>query len=189
MTAPGGGDPSRDQPGPWQQYQHPPADPQQPVNYPDYPPAPPYPGPPPQSPYSYPPPPPYGGPGGYGVPPSPYGSPGGYGAPPPYSYDPYQAYGANPRETNGLAVASLVTSIAGVILGIPLAIFCFVGWLIPVTAAVMGAVALNQIKRTGQEGRGLAIAGVVVGAGTAALLLLFMVMYTAAMMHAPVFMG
>lgn len=189
MTAPGGGDPHRDQPDPWPQYQHPPVDPQEPVNYPDYPPAPPYPGPqPPQSPYSYPPPPPYGGPGGYGVPPSsPYGSPGGYGAPPPYSYDPYQSYGAGPHTTNGLAVASLITSIAGVVLGIPLAIFCFVGWLIPVAAAVMGAVALSQIKRTGQEGRGLAIAGVVVGSGTAALLLLFMAMYTAAALHTPVF--
>jgi hypothetical protein len=158
MTAPGGGEPYREQRGPWQQYQHPP------VDYPDYPPA----GPPPYG--GYPPPPPYG-----------------YGAPPPMypgAYDPYQGY---PAPTNGLAVASLATAIAGIVLGIPLAIFCFIGWLIPVVAAVLGAVALNQIKRTGQQGRGMAIAGVTIGAATAALLLLFLVMLSAAMMRMPMF--
>ncbi|WIM89887.1 DUF4190 domain-containing protein [Candidatus Mycobacterium wuenschmannii] len=159
MTAPGGGDPYRDQPGPWQQYQHPPVDPREPVNYPEY-----YPGPPP------------GQPPPYGYPPT----------PPMYSnpYNPYQPY---PPQTNGMAIASLITSILGVVFGIPLAIFCYIGWVIPVVGAVLGGVALNQIKRTGQQGRGLAIAGIVIGAGTAALLLFFMVMYAAAMMHAPMF--
>jgi len=80
MTAPGGGGPYGDQPGPWQQpYQHPPVDPQAPVNYPEYP----YP-----TPYgSYPPPPP----------------PYGYPSPPPYPgpYDPYQGYPV--QQTNSLA--------------------------------------------------------------------------------------
>ena len=117
MTAPGGdhGEEYRahsDQPRPWQQYPHPPVDPQAPVNYPgrlppgDYPqyppPYPPQPPQPPGPPYGYPPPPP-GGPIGYG------GPPPGYPGP----YDPYQAYQANPHQTNGLAVASLVTSIVG----------------------------------------------------------------------------
>ncbi|MDT5083616.1 MAG: hypothetical protein QOJ61_659, partial [Mycobacterium sp.] len=89
-----------DQPRPWQQYPHPPVDPQAPVNYPEYPP--PYPPQPPPVPsYGYPPP-PHGGPPGYGLPP-------GY----PGHYDPYQPYQANPYQTNGLAIASLVTSIAG----------------------------------------------------------------------------
>ncbi len=177
MTAPGGdhGEPYRNQPGrahpgqpqPWQQYPHPPVDPQAPVNYPEYP----Y---PPQ------PPPPYGGPGQFGGPPS------GFGPPMyPGPYDPYQGYPA--QQTNGLAVASLVTSIAGVILGIPLALFCYIGWTIPVAGAVMGGIALNQIKQRGQQGRGLAIAGIAIGAGTAALLVLVMVIVAAAAFHSPMF--
>lgn len=179
MTGPGEdyGDKSHDeaapfrqgeQPRPWQQYPHPPVDPQAPVNYPEYPP--PYPRqPPPVPPYGYPPP-PYGGPPGHG-------GPMGYGGPPgyPVPYDPYQAYQVGPSETNGLAIASLSTSIAGVVLGIPLAIFCYIGLLIPIVGAVLGAVALSQIKRTNQHGRGLAIAGIAVGAVTTAVLLVIWV--------------
>jgi hypothetical protein len=50
-----------------------------------------------------------------------------------------------PQRTNGFATASLVLGILGV-------------WLLSV---IFGAVALGQIKRTGQAGRGMAIAGVV----------------------------
>lgn len=165
--------PQGEQPRPWQQYPHPPVDPQAPVNYPEYPP--PYPRqphprqPPPVPPYGYPPP-PYGGPPGHG-------GPMGYGGPPgyPVPYDPYQAYQVGPSETNGLAIASLSTSIAGVVLGIPLAIFCYIGLLIPIVGAVLGAVALSQIKRTNQHGRGLAIAGIAVGAVTTAVLLVIWV--------------
>jgi len=175
-----------DQPQPWHQYPHPPVDPQAPVNYPAYPPPyppqpPPYPPQPPPLPlYGYPPP-PHGGPLGYG------GPPPGYPAGP---YDPYQAYPGspgqgNPYQTNGLAIASLVTSIAGVVIGIPLAIFCYLGLLIPIVGAVLGAVALTQIRRTNQQGRGLAIAGIAVGSVTAALLLLIMITLAAAALHAP----
>ncbi|MFY9765645.1 MAG: DUF4190 domain-containing protein [Mycobacterium sp.] len=160
--------PQGEQPRPWQQYPHPPVDPQAPVNYPEYPP--PYPRqPPPVPPYGYPPP-PYGGPPGHG-------GPMGYGGPPgyPVPYDPYQAYQVGPSETNGLAIASLSTSVAGVVLGIPLAIFCYIGLLIPIVGAVLGAVALSQIKRTNQQGRGLAIAGIAVGAVTTAVLLVIWV--------------
>jgi Domain of unknown function (DUF4190) len=173
--------PQGEQPRPWQQYPHPPVDPQAPVNYPEYPP--PYPRqphprqPPPVPPYGYPPP-PYGGPPGHG-------GPMGYGGPPgyPVPYDPYQAYQVGPSETNGLAIASLSTSIAGVVLGIPLAIFCYIGLLIPIVGAVLGAVALSQIKRTNQQGRGLAIAGIAVGAVTTAVLLVIWVGVMTAALH------
>ncbi|WP_343708930.1 DUF4190 domain-containing protein [Mycobacterium sp.] len=171
MTGPGGdyGEQYRAQPGPWPQHQHPPVDPREPLNYPDYP----YPGPPPGP--QQPPP--------YGYVPPPYGGPVGYGPPMyPGPYDPYQPY---PSQTNGLAVASLVTSIAGVVLGIPLAIFCYIGWVIPVVGAVLGGIALGQIKRSGQQGRGMAIAGVAIGSATAALLVLIMVIVTAAALHSP----
>jgi len=159
---------------PWQQYSHVPVDPQAPVNYPEYPPQPP--------PYGYSPQPP--GPPGppgpfYGLPPV----PPRYGAPPHYPgpYDPYQGYQpAGHGHTNRLAVASLVTSIAGVVVGIPLAIFCYVGVLIPIVGAVLGGVALGQIKQTNQPGRGYAIAGVAIGATTTAILAILIAVLVAA---------
>jgi hypothetical protein len=51
----------------------------------------------------------------------------------------------------------------GLVLGVPLTTFCFIGWLIPVVGVVLGVVALNQIKRTNQQGRGMAIAGISIG--------------------------
>jgi hypothetical protein len=61
------------------------------------------------------------------------------------------------RQTNGLAVASLVCSCVGIIpffFGLP----CILG-------IVFGFVARSQIRRTGvkQEGDGLALAGIIVG--------------------------
>jgi Domain of unknown function (DUF4190) len=94
-----------------------------------------YPPPPPGG-YGYPPPPP----GGYGYPPTP---PGGYGYPPPS-----QGVG-----TNGMAVASLVCSLFGWL--------CLIG---PILGLIFGILALNQIRQTGQRGRGMAIAGIVIGA-------------------------
>ena len=108
---------------------------------------------PPPIPPGYGPPPP-----GYGAPPPGYGAPPpppGYGAPPPgYGGQPqygYQPGGPKPG-TNGLAIASLVTGILGCC-G-PLAI----------AAIVLGIVARGQIKQSGQQGEGLAIAGIICGA-------------------------
>ncbi len=81
-------------------------------------------------------------------------APGGYGAygypPPPY---------AAPR-TNALAIASLVAAIAGFLT-------CGIG---DILGLVFGLVALSQVKRTGEGGRGLAIAGIVISALTFAFL-------------------
>jgi hypothetical protein len=127
-----------------------------------------YPPPPPQYGHSYPPP----------------GYRGGYGGPPGYPgpYGPYQPYRDRSHETNGLAIASLITSIAGGLLGIPLS-FALIGILFPVVGAVLGVVSLNQIKRTNQQGRGLAIAGIAVGATAAVLLVLLVVGVTMARLH------
>lgn len=79
---------------------------------------------------------------------------GGYGA---YGYPP-PIYSA-PR-TNALAIASLVASIAGFLT-------CGIG---NILGFVFGIVGLRQIKRTGEGGRGLAIAGIVISTLTFALL-------------------
>jgi hypothetical protein len=63
------------------------------------------------------------------------------------------AYGYAPQSTNGLAIAALVLGIL------------WLYWLGSILALVFGYVALSQIKRSGgqQSGRGMAIAGVVLG--------------------------
>ena len=64
--------------------------------------------------------------------------------PPPYPYGAYR-YPA-PPPTNTMAIAALVSAVVFAPLGI-----------------VFGHISLSQIKRTGEEGRGLAIAGLVIG--------------------------
>jgi hypothetical protein len=69
---------------------------------------------------------------------------GGY--PPPYGYP-------RPRNTNGFAIASLVCSLVGVLVVV-------VG---PGLGIVFGIIGLRQTSRLGEAGRGLAIAGIVIG--------------------------
>lgn len=67
-----------------------------------------------------------------------------------------------PRPTDGMAIASLVTGILGMAL-IPL---------------ILGILSLNKIKKTGAGGRGMAIAGVVLGAlGTLSYVILAILMF------------
>ncbi|BBY51932.1 hypothetical protein MARA_54000 [Mycolicibacterium arabiense] len=113
---------------------------------------------PPPPPGNYPPPPPQGGgypppPQGGGYPPPPQG--GGYPPPPQGGgYPPPGGFGGGaPTKTNTLAIASLVCAVLGLL--------CGVGSILGI---VLGVVALNQIKQTGENGRGLAQAGIVVGA-------------------------
>ena len=68
--------------------------------------------------------------------------------PPPYGVypPPYDPYGyARPRPTNGMAIASLICAFVFAPLGI-----------------IFGHISLSQIKRTGEEGHGLAVAGLVI---------------------------
>lgn len=100
-----------------------------------HPPPPAYPPPP------YPPPPPYGTPypAGYGYP----GYPGYAGYPPP-----------RPAGTNPLAIASLVCAVLGIV--------PFCGFLFSFAGIGTGAGAIGQIRRTGEPGYGLAVAGIVI---------------------------
>jgi hypothetical protein len=58
-----------------------------------------------------------------------------------------------PLGTNGTAIASLVTSLAGLLFcGIP-----------SIVGLVLGIIAMRDTRRTGQDGHGLAVAGTIVG--------------------------
>ncbi len=87
--------------------------------------------------------------------------------------NPYRPLSANPygRRTNGLAIASIVLSLAA-----------FLTFASAIGGVVTGHIALSQIARTGEEGRGLAIAGLVIGyifVALGALWLLFVILWIA----------
>jgi len=73
---------------------------------------------------------------------------GGYVPPPYYGYgQPVQ-----PRSTNGLAIAALVCSLLGPC--------TFVS---AIAGVILGYIARAQIRRTGESGAGMALAGIIVG--------------------------
>jgi len=74
-------------------------------------------------------------------------------APPPPGYSPYGAPGMGATSTNGLAIASMVLGIL------------WIYWVGSILALVFGYVAKGQIDRAAghQTGRGMAIAGIVLG--------------------------
>lgn len=95
---------------------------------------------------------------GQGRPVAPYGAPYGTGYSAPYG-QPY----AQPRPTNGLAVASLVCGIVG-LLGSPFIAMIFIPILVPIAAIVMGHIARSQLKRTPEVGgKGMALTGLILG--------------------------
>lgn len=108
------------------------------------------------------PPPPPSGPFGPEGSPTPYGqqppgpsSPFGPRSPilPAPGYQPYGFQQAATQGTSGMAVASLVCSIVGLFLcGVP-----------AILGVIFGAIGMGQTKDNARPGRGLAIAGLVVG--------------------------
>lgn len=70
-----------------------------------------------------------------------------YGTPPAYGQT-----APSGAKTNTLAIVSLVASIIGLVSGI--------GFLVGI---VCGHIALGQIKKTGEQGRGMAVAGLIIG--------------------------
>lgn len=141
---------------------------------------------------------PYGQQNSYGQS-GPYGQQNGYGQSVAYSqpnaYDAYgqpgaysqpMTYGAQPvfvrPAPNKMAVWSMWMGIAGIgggfvcgllsmipVIGIIFSIIAMFLWIAPVLAVIFGHIGLGQIKRTGEEGRGQAIAGLIIGYVTIAL--------------------
>ncbi|MGR0319199.1 DUF4190 domain-containing protein [Agromyces sp. ZXT2-3] len=78
-------------------------------------------------------------------PPAPPAQPA-YGSTPSYGTSPSYGAPATQQKTNVLAIVSLVSS-----------------FFISLVAIITGHIALSQIKKTGEQGRGLAIAGLIIG--------------------------
>jgi peptidyl-prolyl cis-trans isomerase B (cyclophilin B) len=84
----------------------------------------------------------------------------------------YYVSSSTPQRTNGLAIAALISSFFVSVLGI-----------------ILGFVALNQIKKTGEDGRGLALAGIIIGfvaVGITVLVIILQVVALAALSTAVV---
>lgn len=118
---------------------------------------------------SYPPPPPT--PPGYPAPPPPYSPPyqSGYANPgftnPGFpGYPGYPGYPAPPAGTNTVAIFALVSSVLGLLCGFG-----------SILGIILGVVAINQVKKTGQQGHGLAVSAIVVGVAS---LVLTIIMWT-----------
>lgn len=108
------------------------------------------------------------------VPPVPPAS-GANDAPPPPAAAPaqptYPAYGqAAPGTygppTNTLAIVAMVLSLAGLVIGIT-----------AIVGAILGHVALGQIKRTGEGGRPFALTGIIAGWIITGFWILFVIAY------------
>jgi Domain of unknown function (DUF4190) len=93
-------------------------------------------------------------PGDYGQQPGGYGQPGGYPQP-GYQGVPTWTGGTGypSTQTNGLAVAALICGVAQIMAG-PLT---------GIPAIILGHIARSRIRQTGEQGAGLALAGLILG--------------------------
>ena len=122
-------------------------------------------------------------PGAYSQP-NAYGQQNSYSQPGAYSQP--MTYGAQPvfvrPAPNKMAVWSMWMGIVGIgggfvcgllsmipFIGVIFSVIAMFLWIAPVLAVIFGHIGLGQIKRTGEEGRGQAIAGLIIGYVTIAL--------------------
>jgi hypothetical protein len=95
-----------------------------------------------------------------GLPPPVYGY---YPSPYP-GYDPYPPI--KPPGTNGKAIASLVTSLLGLLCG----------GLPSIVGLILGIIAMRETKRTGQDGFALALIGTIIGGLVVALFVIYLLL-------------
>ncbi|WP_458118760.1 DUF4190 domain-containing protein [Paenibacillus sp. Z6-24] len=89
----------------------------------------------------------------------PYSRPPGSGMPPYNQYDPYhQQYG--PAPNNGKAIAALVLGISSIV---SIMIFPGIGVILGILAIIFAVIAMKELRHRYQQGRGLAIGGLVCG--------------------------
>lgn len=102
-----------------------------------------------------------------------YGQPG-YGQAPAYApYPPGQQYGyapPMPQQTSGWAIASLVCSLVGL---------CLTGGIGAILGVIFGHIALSQIRNSNGAlgGRGLALAGLIIGYASIALAIIVVIFF------------
>jgi hypothetical protein len=72
--------------------------------------------------------------------------------------------------TNGLAVAALICGVAQI---------AFLGPLVGIPAIILGHVARSRIRQTGEQGAGMALAGLILGYIGLALTVLFVIILIA----------
>jgi len=90
----------------------------------------------------------------------------GFTPPPPQPY--------MPPKTNGKSIAALVLGILSIILP-------YIGFIIGIIAIVFSAISLKEIKKNQEQGRGMAIAGLVCGiVGTALYAIIILIVVIAA---------
>lgn len=85
----------------------------------------------------------------------------------PYSGQPYgYGYPGAPK-TNGMALGALITSLSGTFLCVVGTFVFFLGGVLGLVGAVVGAilghVARGQIRKTGEQGGGMALTAIIVG--------------------------
>ncbi|HEX2356783.1 MAG TPA: DUF4190 domain-containing protein, partial [Micromonosporaceae bacterium] len=88
------------------------------------------------------------------APTDPYGN--AYGYPPGY---PAYGYGVAAPPTNGMAIASMIVSIVGLV-----GICAYgIGGYIGAVGAILGHVSRRQVRERGESGDGMALAGIIIG--------------------------
>ena len=102
-----------------------------------------------------------------GLPPPVYPPPPYPGPAAPGYYQPYSPQ--KPQGTNGKAIAALVTSVAGLVCcGLP-----------AIAGIVLGIMAMRETRASGQDGYGLALAGVIIGSLVVLGMLLYLLLMVA----------
>jgi Domain of unknown function (DUF4190) len=99
---------------------------------------------------------------------------------PAYGYPPF------PPETNGLAVASMVVSIVGAV-----GLVCYgLGGYLGIVGAILGHISRRQIRERGENGGGMALAGIITGwiaAGLAVIATVLIVVFVVLAVNDPSF--
>ncbi len=90
---------------------------------------------------------------------------GGEPSQPPYGQPGYAPYGYAPR-TNTLAIVAFVLGLCG-----------FVSGITAIGGIICGHLALSQINRTGEGGRGFALAGLIIGYALIAIGIVVAIVY------------
>lgn len=90
-----------------------------------------------------------------------------------YPQPAYPGYGYPPRRTNSLAITALVLSLVGIVTCITAPV-----------GAILGHVARKQIRENGEDGDGMAKAGIIVGWILTGLTVLMIAFYVAAIVFA-----